>query len=454
MRRSSSWASSPRVPERQAVSPIAGSAAAGADTQARSLLRGAGGFLAVQVAGTGLAFAAQVLLARLLGAAAYGDYVVAYAWVALLAAPATAGHSTAALRFVAQYAGAGDWARLRGYLNVALGSTALVTGAAALALAAAAARLPVDSAFSAALWAGAFVLPLQSGLVLLSSILRGLRFPVWSQVPASLVQHGVMIGCAALSVLLLWPPSSAAAMRWAGIASAAALAGALALLVRGLPREARRVRRMREGGTWTRVALPLLWITGVNLVMQRADVLIVGAVVDSEAAGVYSAASRLSLLIGFGLTAVNAWMAPAIADLHARGDRAGLQRVVTLAARAITAFTLPVAVGLVAAGEWLLGLFGAGFAAGRVALGVLCIGQVANALLGPVGYLMTMTGNQAAAARILTVAALANVALCALLAPSFGIEGAALGTAFAQVLWNVWMSVEVRRRLAVRATVL
>jgi O-antigen/teichoic acid export membrane protein len=76
-----------------------------------------------------------------------------------------------------------------------------------------------------------------------------------------------------------------------------------------------------------------------------------------------------------------------------------------------------------------------------------------NALLGPVGYLMTMTGNQGEAARVLTVAALVNVLACALLTPRFGLAGAAAGTALAQVIWNVWMSVLVWRRLGVRATV-
>jgi O-antigen/teichoic acid export membrane protein len=428
-------------------------AALRANPRLAALLRGAGGFFAVQVAGTGLAFLAQVLLARLLGAAAYGDYVVAYGWVALLAVPASAGHGTAALRFVAQYLGAQDWPRLRGYVQVAIASAAGVAGVAALALVVSAQSSAAASGLSGALAVGALVVPLQTALVLTAAILRGLHWPAASQAPASLVQPLVLIAWALFSVTTAAPLSGRSAMAWTALASLAALVCALGLVARAAPLELRNVTAVRETAAWQRVALPLFWITLLNVAMQRVDVLIVGAQLGTESAGIYAAASRLALLVSFGLVAVNAWAAPSIADLHARGERDELQRTVRTAARVNTAFTLPVSLAIALLAPPLLGLFGAGFAAGRDALWILCVGQIVNALLGPVGYLMTMTGNQAEAARVLSVAALANVLACVVLTPRFGLAGAAAGTAFAQVIWNVWMSVLVWRRLGVRATV-
>ena len=426
------------------------------DPRFAALVRGAGGSFVVQVLGTGLAFAAQVLLARLLGTTHYGVFVVATGWIALLAVPASAGHGTAALRFVASYVAARDFGRLRGYLRVALASGAVVSLALAAAMFAVSqlAGESLGEPLARALEIGALVLPLQTALVLLSAILLGLRSPVLSLLPSSLIQHPVMIACVVAAFATGIPATGRTAMVWTALASAAALALSIALLVRRLPREVQSASEITETSAWTRVALPLFWITALNLVLQRADLLIVGARLGSEAAGVYSAASRLALLISFGLTAVNAWAAPAFAEIHARGDADELQRVVRLAARVVTAFTIPVAVAIGLASTGLLGLFGEGFESGRRALAILCGGQVVNALLGPVGYLMTMTGNQGEAARILTVSALANVALCAVLAPRYGLEGAALGTACTQILWNVWMSLAVWRRLGVRATVL
>ena len=422
----------------------------------RELARGAGAFFAVQCVGTGLAFVAQVYLARVLGAPAYGDYTVAYGWIALLSVLCTGGHAAAALRFSSQYLGAQDWARLRGYFAVA-GTAVAISSAGIAILLLIASRLGAagfGDNVAAALAVGALVMPLQAGLIVAASILRGLRWPALSQVPASLLQPSLLIACVAIAPAIGHATGGREAMIWTTLSTAAAFAATCVLIRAKTPVGVRAAVAVRETPGWTRVALPMLAIAGLNVVMQRADVLIVGAQLGTQAAGVYSAATKLALLVSFGLTAVNAWVAPAIADLHARGERAELQRVVRLAARGVTAFTLPVALGTVCAGGWLLGLFGPAFESGWAALSILCLGQLVNALLGPVGYLMTMTGNQSEAARILGVSALANVVLCALLTPRFGIVGAALGTAFAQVLWNVWMSVAVWRRLGVRATVI
>jgi O-antigen/teichoic acid export membrane protein len=83
---------------------------------------------------------------------------------------------------------------------------------------------------------------------------------------------------------------------------------------------------------------------------------------------------------------------------------------------------------------------------------ILAAGQLVNALVGPVGFLMTMTGQQDAAARILVVHALANLAGLALLTPRFGPEGAAVATSFVRASWNLVLLFVVWRRLGVRST--
>jgi O-antigen/teichoic acid export membrane protein len=425
------------------------------DEAAYSLARGAGGLFLTRILGTGLALATQVMLARTLGAAHYGEYVVAWGWVMLFAVASTAGHATAALRFISQYLGAEDWPRLRGYLMVAMASVAIASTAFAL--------LVVGTSHASPLWAaspmtellaiGALVIPIQAALLVASSVIRGLRAVVASQIPLSLVQPLALMIMAATALVLRVDTSGSVAMIWAAIAALIALVVSLRIAMFLLPAAVHARPALRETGEWTRVAFPLFLITVLNMVLQRADVLIVGARLGSEPAAVYAAANRLSLLVSFGLTAVNAWVAPTIADLHARGERAALQRTVHVAARAIGALTVPLAVGTALTAGPLLEVFGSGFEAGRASLWILCIGQIVNALLGPVGFLMTMTGNQSDAARILFVAAILNVSLCVFLIPRLGIEGAAVGTSSAQILWNVWMSLVVWKRLRIRTTI-
>jgi O-antigen/teichoic acid export membrane protein len=233
----------------------------------------------------------------------------------------------------------------------------------------------------------------------------------------------------------------------AGLLTLGALRGAV-------PTEARRAKAEGEPREWLRVALPLLVVNALLVVQERTDVLVVGSLLGTREAGIYGAASRVASLLAFGLSAVNAWAAPLISDLHARGDHAGLQRLTRLAARGIFAITFPACLGVALFGRQVLAAFGPEFEAAHTALLILAASQLVNALAGPVGFLMTMTGRQNAAARILGLHTVLVVALCLVLVPRFGIVGAALATAFTRASWNVVMAIAVWRRLRLRATIL
>ena len=77
----------------------------------------------------------------------------------------------------------------------------------------------------------------------------------------------------------------------------------------------------------------------------------------------------------------------------------------------------------------------------------LAVGQVVNALCGPVMYLLNMTGHERQAQRIVWIAAMGNLVMNVWAIPRFGIEGAAVATAFSMGLWNVAAAVAVKRLL-------
>ena len=78
---------------------------------------------------------------------------------------------------------------------------------------------------------------------------------------------------------------------------------------------------------------------------------------------------------------------------------------------------------------------------------LLVIGQAINALSGPVGYLLLMTGHQMVAARIITACALLKVVLNIALIPAYGAAGAAAASAVMLIALNGALYVVVRRRL-------
>ena len=145
--------------------------------------------------------------------------------------------------------------------------------------------------------------------------------------------------------------------------------------------------------------------------------------------------------------AVNSYAAPLFAERHASGDRTGLKLALRQTTLLNVAFSVPAFVALVAVPAWWLGWFGDAFVAGSMCLVWLAVGQVVNALCGPVMYLLNMTGHERQAQRIVWIAAMGNLVMNVWAIPRFGIEGAAVATAFSMGLWNVAAAVAVKRLL-------
>jgi O-antigen/teichoic acid export membrane protein len=156
----------------------------------------------------------------------------------------------------------------------------------------------------------------------------------------------------------------------------------------------------------------------------------------------------------FGLVSANAVVAPLIARLHATGRHDELQHMTKLAAKGICLMTLPIALVLLIFGRQILELFGEGFSAGYPVLAILVCGQLVNALAGPVGYLMSMTGHQNKAAAIVGFSACLNLALNGLLIPLWGMLGAAIATALSTATWNILMLRFVQKELEIRCSAL
>jgi O-antigen/teichoic acid export membrane protein len=420
------------------------------------LARGATGFLVIQSLGLLVSFGAQVVLARSMGADTYGVYIYAYNWMFVLLLLCRAGFGTASLRFVAGMAANEDWSLLRGYLRtsraVVLLATCVVTSLTAVVAWLLEGR--IDDALQQTFFVTCLAFPVFTFLQLWGFVLRGFKQVFLSQFPSVVLQPALLGGAA----LLLWYRKPAlldapAAMALNVASAAVAMAFSWVALRRILPSPIRTAAPRTQTPYWIRVAAPLMLINAVTVAMQRTDILLVGGMLSAADAAIYSSATRIATLIQFGLTAVNAWAAPLISDLHARRDQRGLQRLMWLSARGIFALTLVPAAVVILFGHELLRMFGPEFEAAYTVLAILAVAHVVNALVGPVGTLMTMTGHHGTAAWILAVHAVLNLGLNFVLIPRHGIEGAAVATAATRVSWNVVMAVAAWRATRLRATI-
>ncbi|OHB81569.1 MAG: hypothetical protein A2W31_06245 [Planctomycetes bacterium RBG_16_64_10] len=422
-----------------------------------ALARGAGSAFLIKMGAAGSAFVSYLVLANVLGPKAFGDYVFVLNWITTILLFAQCGLDTAALRFVASYAEQSDWAHLRGFLrrSAQLVLAAALVSAATLTVVIGLLGDRLASELRRTFLVGAPLLVALAALYVCAFQLQGLKQVIKSRLPPEVGRPLLVAGLvAALAGFAPRHVSAASTLALNLFATLLTVMVSLALLRGARPPAVRAVRAQYDTQRWIRVALALLLLTAFHQVLSRTDVLMLGSLLNTEAAGGYAIAALVSQLVLLGLGAVNVIAAPMIAELYWRGRLAELQRLVRLAAIAVLATSVPTLVVLVVFGSPVLRLFGPRFGAGYPALVVLCFGQLINALAGSVGLLMSMTGHQKQAAGIVAVAAVLNVVLNLLLIPPLGIQGAALATALTTALWNLAMLVYVSRRLQINPTLL
>lgn len=405
---------------------------------------------AVYVGGAGMTYGAQLLIARLIGPDGYGTYAYVFSWMTILAYAAALGFDVSTLRFVPTYRSQDAWALMRGVIQyaerrVALAGIAIVLLGAALI---GAGPRPGASVLRLTFLAGLGLVPVWALLWVRCALVRACGGIVAGLVPDRLVRDGLL-------VLLL--AIAAAVVRSRIDAPTAMLATLLGSLI-GLVLASRAARKVRPralrgvaphyaASVWRRTAIPLVAVAIGEVAMNRTGVVLLGWSGDTRAAGIYALAFNFALVVALPRTAINAWLAPTISALHARGDKAALRRVVGRAAGWTLMGSIGLALPLSLLAPSLLSWFGHGFGAGLATLQILLAGQVMAAGVGSQMFLLTMTGHEDAAALMLGFAAGVNALLSAALIARLGPVGAALAATGSLLGWNAMMALFIWRRI-------
>jgi O-antigen/teichoic acid export membrane protein len=398
-----------------------------------AMVTGAGWSIAGTVAGVAASFIAQVILARALAPTRYGVYSYLLAWVNVAVLVGKLEFDTAAVRFVGAYGGKGQYGLLHGFLRDGLRVVAATaTGAALVAgLGAWLLRSHLPSGTAQAVLAACVLVPLSALLLFSGSVLQGLRRVPQAQLPGQLLRPALFGGGVLLagSGFGLGVGASGAIAINAG-ATAVALGVSLLLLRSAIPATVVAAAPVFDRAMWMRTVRGFMVISAAQLVLsQQADILVVGTLLSPRDAGLYSAASQLSTLIGLGATAIIFVVLPVVSELHAQGRTAELQHLVVRTVQASAAVSVPAALLLAAAGRLALHSYGSGFVGAYPILLVLSGVQLVIATIGALaGYLLTMTGHEGKASRVVVGTALLNLALTVVLTPLLGAVGAALAT--------------------------
>ncbi|WP_407668076.1 oligosaccharide flippase family protein [Nocardioides jensenii] len=175
------------------------------------------------------------------------------------------------------------------------------------------------------------------------------------------------------------------------------------------------------------------------------DVILVGVIAGSAAAGVYGAAARFVAAGVIIATALRIVVAPRFSALLARGEKGAVEELYSVTARWILLFGAPVYLLLAAFAPTVLSFLGEGFVKGADAMVVLCLGSIVVLAAGNVQSLLLMSGRSGLGALNKSIVLAFNVAGNLVLVPVIGIMGAAITWAVSMLLDTALAAYQVRK---------
>ncbi len=406
-----------------------------------SFIKKAGIAFIIQIIGVGLSYLLQVFLARVMGPQEYGLYTYILAWSTIGGVVCNLGLPVAVLRFIPQYSTQGDWGRFHGVIRgcsrftfaITIGMSLLGTGVVLLINS----HRQIENLIS--ILFGLWTIPLLALENLQGNLFRGGRQMVAAYGPSKVLRPLLfMVGVGAI---LFWQGSQKLTSQPVFIVTIVTyiilVSSQQVLIQKDLLTQGKGEKPIYEIRSWLRVSLPLLLIVGFVIILYQTDILMIGALLGPSEVALYNTATKTSSLASFVYTAIEAIAAPTIASLYAAGDRAQMQKTVTTMAHLVFWPTMVVTLFLIVFSNYILGMFGPEFLAAKWPLAILVLAQLINAITGPVGYLVDLTGHQDQSARVRCCTALLNIVLNYILIPKFGIMGAAIATATAISLDNL-----------------
>lgn len=406
---------------------------------------------AIRVISAGIAFLAQIFLARLMGPFEYGIFVFVWVMAVIAGNLSCLGFHTAIIRFLPQYQASGQIEEIRGLavatrlVSFAIASLVALFGVALLYLFAD----QVPAYYLAPLILGAVLLPMIALGDALDGTARANSWVTQALTPTYLVRPVLIPVCMVAAIAIGFDATAQTGMLAAIIATYLTTAGQLLLLGRRLRDRFDSGRHTYHLASWGKVALPIFLIEGFYFLLTNSDVVMVGLFLQPEDVATYFAAAKSIALVHFVYFAVKAGMSPRFSQLVAQNEQAELSRFAAMAARWTFVPSLAVGGMVLLAGPLLLSLFGPDYSAGYSVMFILFAGVAVKALVGPGEALLTMAGEQKICALIYLAVLFVNIAGNIVLIPQYGINGAATATMLAMVAEALLLFVIIRTRLGI-----
>ena len=408
-----------------------------------------------RIAGALAGFATQVILARALQASALGVFYSVTSLAAVVGLIAAHGYPVIAPRFMSRYREQGKEGLIAAFVARARRDATVYVAVATLGVLAIAAFWPsLGTEARFALAAAALSIPANASLRLNGSLAAAIRRFALAYLPDTCIRPFLLLGGVGV-LIALGVTLTASSVTWLLTLVFTGLAVTqYALLRKDMPKGQAPAAPARLVGLWRREAKPLILVALFTYFFADVDILMVTPLLSSADTAAIGLCLKLALLVGFAVQVAHQVVVPDLADARARKDPASIRDVVLRALAFPLAITIAALVVVALWGESLLAIFGPEFTGAKLPLLILMACQLARAVFGPSVPLLTVIGaqrqNAALAVAALVVLAIGNVVL----APLYGVLGAAIAVAIATLLWLVGCAVVLGRVSGLRTDAL
>ena len=394
------------------------------------------------------AFGYTVLLARMLPVSELGQYFLILTVINILGMACTVGLDFGVVRYVALYAGEGNFRLVRKTLKVALlfgvvFGVVVAGGVIVLASGIVDRLLKGDPASVAVLRLFAISIPFWVAARLFNAATQGLhwmRYQVYSR------DLGEQLSKFAFTIVALAVGTGLAGVVVSNIAAVViAMFLSMFFTMMVLPRSGEKQVPSASGSTrrLLRYSLPLAFSNILGMVLVWIDLLIMGYLGTPTEAGFYGAALRVGIVSSAIFLAFTTVFTPVISDLHNKRLAEQLHSLYKTVTRWIFICTLPIVLLQLLFADPIMGMFGSQFAAGSGALMILALSQLINAASGPAGYMVLMSGRSKMELFNISASLAINIVMCFLLIPHYGVIGAAVANMTATTAINLLRATEV-----------
>lgn len=195
---------------------------------------------------------------------------------------------------------------------------------------------------------------------------------------------------------------------------------------------------------------PILIIFGTSVasnIYMNMDTTMIGAMEGDAATGIYSAASKINLVISTMISTISSTILPRVSYYIGNELEDKYRDLMKTSANILFFIAIPLSIGMICTSDWLIVLFsGKEFLAGSLAARILSVKVVVGAVNRILAYQICIPYKKEKDVLISTIAgACFNLVANATLIPIWGATGASLATLFSELVVFFVLTIYSRR---------